>query len=140
MAIVSFDVRLRRLAFHDDAYLDALTGGAVDNLEASGLQPKVHALVQIGALIALDAAPASYARAVEAARWAGATDEEIAGALVAALPIVGAARTVSAAPTLGRALAGDVGNAMDVGDDSARDPSHQNESARLALLYPYQRG
>jgi len=95
---------LRRLAIGDEHFVDSMICCERANLAASHLDEKTHALVQIGTLIALDLGPQSYVAAVEAARMASATVEEIAGTLVAALRVVGAPRVSSAAPKLGLAL------------------------------------
>jgi 4-carboxymuconolactone decarboxylase len=92
---------LRRLAIGDP------------NVAGAELDPKTHALVRLGALIAVDAAPPSYLDVIEPARRAGATDEEIVGCLVAVLPTLGAARVISAAPKLGLALGYDVAAALE---------------------------
>ncbi|HET8812316.1 MAG TPA: hypothetical protein VFM67_06955, partial [Gaiella sp.] len=57
----------------------------------------------------------------EAALEVGVTREELVGALVAVLPIVGVPRVVSAAPNLGLALGYDVGDALEAleNDDHA---------------------
>ncbi|MFN8186898.1 MAG: carboxymuconolactone decarboxylase family protein [Gaiellales bacterium] len=114
-----FRVTLRRLAISDDRLVASLSAGGPDNADASGLDPRAHALVQIGALIALDAGPQSYATAVDAARQAGASSEEIVGVLVAAIPVVGAPRVVSAAPKLGLALGYDLDAALELGSTLA---------------------
>src|SRR5205085_5519685 len=85
----------------------------------SHLDKKTHALVRLGALVAIDATPPSYMWTVEAARRAGATDDEIVGCLVAALPVVGVANVVSAAPKLALALGYDVTAAL---EDSGLSP------------------
>ena len=77
------------------------------------LDCKTHALVRIGALVAVDAGTPSYLSAVEAALAAGATADEIVGALVAVTPIAGAPRVVAAAPRLGLALGYDVPEALE---------------------------
>src|SRR4029079_11735412 len=92
---------LRKLAIGDDAYLGRLMASEPANLAESGLDPKTHALVRIGALIAVDAPAPSYLEAVEAARASGASDREIVGCLLAVLPELGATRAISAAPKLG---------------------------------------
>jgi 4-carboxymuconolactone decarboxylase len=103
---------LRKLAIGDDALLHrALAGERGDAVD--WLDPKTHALVSVAALIAVDACEASYLPAVEAAREAGATDEEVVACLFAALPMLGAARVVSAAPKLGLALGYDVAAALE---------------------------
>ena len=48
------------IAQHDPSALEGLFQARLDNLEASGLDPKSYALANIAALIALDAPPASY--------------------------------------------------------------------------------
>ena len=111
---------LRRLALRDDKYIDAVLAeeaSAVAASAATALDPRAHALVRVGALIAADAAPPSYMSAVEDALAAGSTYEEIVDALIAVLPVVGAARVVSAAPNLALALGYDVGEALEAVDD-----------------------
>jgi alkylhydroperoxidase/carboxymuconolactone decarboxylase family protein YurZ len=109
----AFDVTLRRLTIKDRSFVDGVQSDEARNVLASGLDAKTHALVSIGALIALDAAPQSYSPFVEAARAHGATEEEIVGTLVAAVPLVGAPRVVSAAPKLGLALGYDLEGALE---------------------------
>jgi 4-carboxymuconolactone decarboxylase len=113
MAMDGFDVTLRRLTLRDDVLTDRVLGSEDENVTASRLDPKTHALVRLAALIVLDAAPQSYARSVEAALLAGASREEIVGTLIAAMPVVGSARIVSAAPKLGLALGYDVDAALE---------------------------
>jgi alkylhydroperoxidase/carboxymuconolactone decarboxylase family protein YurZ len=84
-----------------------------ENENASALDLKQHALVRIAGLVALDAAPPSYMASVEAGLAAGLSREEIVGALIALMPVVGVARVVSAAPKLGLALGYDVAAALE---------------------------
>jgi 4-carboxymuconolactone decarboxylase len=70
----------------------------------SSLDPKSFALVKIAALVALDAAPASYLFQVAGALDAGASPREILGVLTAVAPQTGMARVVSAAPEIMIAL------------------------------------
>lgn len=109
----SFETTLRRLTVRDDRLVEGVLGSEDDNLTASSLDSKTHALVRLGALIVLDAAPQSYARSVEAALLAGGTREEIVGTLIAAMPVVGSARIVSATPKLGLALGYDLDAALE---------------------------
>ena len=105
---------LCRLSIGDDAFIERLVADDEDaDAAAPRLDGKTHALVRLAASIAVDAAPPSYLRPVEAAREAGATDEELVGCLVAVLPVLGAARVVSAAPKLGLALGYDVAAALE---------------------------
>jgi 4-carboxymuconolactone decarboxylase len=70
----------------------------------SHLDQKTFALVKIAALVALDAAPASYLFQVQLALDAGATPREILGVLTAIAPQAGMARVVAAAPEIMIAL------------------------------------
>jgi len=108
-----YEGTLRRLAIGDDAYIEAMVATERVNVSESNLDPKTHALVRLGALIAADAASPSYLDAIESAREAGTTDEEIAGCLIAVLPTLGAARVISAAPKLSLALGYDVAAALE---------------------------
>ena len=105
---------LRRLTIRDHALLQRLLANEECGRPAeSSLDPRTHALVCIAALISRDAAAPSYLCAVESARAAGATDEDIVGCLMAVVPILGEPRVVSAAPKLGLALGYDVGAALE---------------------------
>jgi 4-carboxymuconolactone decarboxylase len=104
---------LRKLAIRDDAYVDAVMVDQGANRAASCLERKTYALVQLGALVAVDAAPPSYLEIIETAREGGATNDEIVGTLIAAMPAVGVARVVSAAPKLGLAVGYDVAAALE---------------------------
>jgi 4-carboxymuconolactone decarboxylase len=100
---------LRRLALNDERTVAAVLGaGAPAGIGDCVLDAKAHALVRLGALVAVGAVPASYRLWVEHAYAAGATDEEILGVLAAAGPAVGFARVVSAAPSLALAIGYDV--------------------------------
>lgn len=110
----SHESTLCKLAIGDDAYIEALLVRDSANLEASQLEPKAHALVRLGALVAVDAAAPSYMAVISLARRCGASDDEIVGCLIAVLPSLGVARVVSAAPRLGLALGFDVLEALEV--------------------------
>ena len=108
-----YQLTLRRLTVRDDRFVASVLGSEAACSDFSHLDGKSQALVRIGALIALDAAPQSYAACVEAARYAGASENEIVGTLVAAMSVVGAPRVVSAAPKLGLALGYDLDAALE---------------------------
>jgi alkylhydroperoxidase/carboxymuconolactone decarboxylase family protein YurZ len=112
-----YRVILRRLALRDDRYIASLLAEEQASAEVSELDPRGHALVRIGALIAMDAAPASFMGATDDALRAGVSHEEIVGTLIAALPIVGVPRVVSAAPNLGLAIGYDVAEALELRDN-----------------------
>jgi 4-carboxymuconolactone decarboxylase len=107
---------LRRLALSDERFMETELRMGLDTVEVSGLDAKTHALVRLGASLAIDAAPSSYQSAVEPALAAGASVDEIVGTLIAAAPRVGVARVVSAAPELALALGYDVDAAIETRD------------------------
>ncbi len=96
------------LAIGDTDVLSELAGVRTQMQVDSSLDPKTFALVKIGALVALDAAPASYMWQVTAALDAGATPQEILGVLTAVAPQTGMPRVVAAAPEIMLALGLDV--------------------------------
>ena len=104
---------LRKLAIGDDAYIESVLSTERANVAESHLDPKTHALVRLGALIAADAASPSYLDAIDSARDSDTTDDELVGCLVAVLPTLGAARVISAAPKLSLALGYDVAAALE---------------------------
>ena len=104
MAIDRSDEFLARLAENDPGMVERVIGRHVENVEESGLDAKTHALVRIGVLIAVGAPSASFAWQVALAREAGASEDEIAGVLIAASPAAGMPRVVAAAPHVAAAL------------------------------------
>ena len=111
-AVDDYREHLRRLAVHEDAFVDAL---ALDgsSFAASVLGERATALVRVAATIAVDAAPSSFQHAVSHALAAGATPEEVVATLEAVMPVTGAARVVSSAAKLGLALGYDVEAALE---------------------------
>lgn len=85
------------------------------NLAASSLDARTRALVRIAALLAVDAAPATYASAVREAERTDVSPEEVVGVLVTVTPSIGIARAVSAAPHLALALGFDVDDVLERG-------------------------
>jgi alkylhydroperoxidase/carboxymuconolactone decarboxylase family protein YurZ len=92
-----YEEQLRRLALHDERCIASVLAMELED-GGSGLDAKTRALVRLGALLALGAAPVSYHWTVGAALDAGATPEEILGILIAVAPISGIARVVLATP------------------------------------------
>ncbi|SRR6266540_3369926 len=111
--MTDYQETLRSLALNDDRFVASVLGMGHDTIAVSQLDPKSHALVRLGALLAIDAAPSSYHASVEAALAAGASLDEIVGVLIAVAPVVGLARVVSAAPDLALALGYDVNAALE---------------------------
>ena len=115
-----YETILRRLALPDDSYVESLLRDDRESLAVSRLDPRARALVRLGALIAMDAAPPCFMSAAEAADASGTTREQIVGTLVAVIPIVGVPRVVSAAPNLGLAIGYDVAEALEARNPAAR--------------------
>ena len=111
---------LRRLALNDESFVESVLGMGRDTVEVSRLDPKTHALVRLGASLAIDAAPSSYQSNVEVALAAGASIDEIVGTLIAVAPTVGLTRVVSAAPELALALGYDVDAAFEAREEDTR--------------------
>ena len=107
------EITLCKIAIADDRYVEEVLSNDRANLTASTLDAKAQALVRLGALIAIDAEAPAYMWTLEAARRAGASDDELVGCLLAALPTLGVARIVSAAPKLGLAMGFDVASALE---------------------------
>ena len=101
---LDYAAALRGLSTSDESTLSSLLEVQVENIEKSGLDARAHAFVRLGALVALDAAPASFIWQVNMALQSGLTKEEIVGVLVALAPTIGLAKVVSAAPELAFAL------------------------------------
>jgi len=111
---------LRSLALNDEHFVESVLGMGRDTVEASRLDPKTHALVRLGAALAIDGAPNSYQATIAVALAAGAAVEEIVGALIAVAPIIGLPRVVSAAPDLALALGYDVDAAFEAPEGGLR--------------------
>ena len=110
---MEFQERLRSMALSDDRFVASVLGMGRDTIEASGLDPKTHAMVRLAALMAVDAGQISYNASAELALASGASLDEIVGILIAVAPAIGLGRVVSAAPELGLALGYDVEAALE---------------------------
>jgi 4-carboxymuconolactone decarboxylase len=113
MPVDRHELTLTKLAIADDGFYERLLALDSSSVWESQLDEKTHALVRLGALVAIDAPPPGYMPTIESARRHGASDDEIVGCLIAALPAVGVANVVSAAPKLGLALGYDVNAALE---------------------------
>ena len=104
---------LRRLALHDETCIASVLAMDLRDDGGCGLGAKTRALVRLGALLALGAAPVSYQWSVGAALDAGATPEEVLGVLIAVAPIIGIARVVLAMPDVALSLGYDLDAAFE---------------------------
>ena len=99
---------LRRLALCDEATLEPMMSGVVESPDLTCLAAKTLALARVAALIGAESSSASYQWAVDSALAAGVSEADIVDVLVAVSPVVGLARTTSAAPQLALALGYDI--------------------------------
>jgi len=115
------EIRLRRLAINDPRYLEHVLRADADD-PASRLDPHVLSLIRLGILVAVDGPPSAFEWATSDALASGATIDELVDVLVAAAPLVGSARVVTAAPRLACALGYDVDADLERLDDSPLRP------------------
>ena len=113
MIIATYEENLRRLVLHDEGCIRSMLGIHLNTNEAAGLDPKTQALIRLGGLVAMGAAPVSCHWAAEAALDAGATAEEVVSTLVAVAPISGLARVISATPEVALAIGYDIDQAFE---------------------------
>src|SRR5215469_343710 len=83
--------------------LDTLADMTAASLVRNTLAPRDLMLVRIAALIAVDAAPASYLMNAGAAQEMGVTADDIQGGMIGIAPVDGAPRAVSAGGKILRA-------------------------------------
>ena len=110
---VRFQETLRRLAMIDEGFVEDQAGLGLGLTGTPALHPKTAALLQLGASVATGAPPVCVAWSTGRALAAGATDEEIADALLAIAPVTGLGRVVCAAPHVATALGYDISAALD---------------------------
>ena len=97
--------------------IDLLEKMTAESIEASGLDAETLMLVRLAALVAVDAAPASYLMNLAAAGEIGIDEDAAQDVLLAVAPIVGTARVVSAAGKMVRAL----GLAIAIADETGEE-------------------
>lgn len=88
----------------DQPVLTALAEITAVSLLHSSLPAREHMLARLAALASIDAPAASYVMNAGTAADSGVTVEDVQGLLVAISPIIGTARTVSAAERITAAL------------------------------------
>jgi AhpD family alkylhydroperoxidase len=112
-----FQETLRRLAMIDEGFVQARAGLGLGLAGTPTLDPRTAALLQLGESVATGAPGVCVELSTARALAAGATDEEIADALLAIAPAAGLSRVVSAAPDVAAALGYDIDAAPDDPDD-----------------------
>jgi len=110
---VRFQETLRRLAMIDEDFVEHQARLGLDPVQASALDPKTAALLQVGASAAIGSPAVCLEWATGRALAAGASEDEIADVLLAIAPVAGLGRVVAAAPEVATALGYDIEAALE---------------------------
>jgi alkylhydroperoxidase/carboxymuconolactone decarboxylase family protein YurZ len=108
--VAKFEETLRRLAVFDEQFVKA--GFGLDLPEASTLDAKTAALLQVAVSVAGDLSAVCVHWSVGRALAAGASEDEITDVLLAIAPLAGVGRVVSATPEVAAGLGYDVAAAL----------------------------
>ena len=111
--MVRFQETLRRLAIIDEPFVEDRARLGLSLTAESALDTKTAALLQLAASVALGPAAVCLEWSTGRALAAGATDDEIADALLVIAPVTGLARVVHAAPEVAAALGYDITAALE---------------------------
>ncbi len=111
-----FPETLRRLAMIDEGFVEGEAGLGLSLAKTSALDPKTAALLQVAVLVAIGSPAVCLEWSTTRALAAGATEDEIAGVLLAIAPVAGLGRVVSAAPDVAIALGYDIAAALEEPD------------------------
>lgn len=107
---------LRSLALHDEGVITSILATDMGRWDMSCTDARTHALIRLGALVALDAPVVSYQSCIALALAAGATADDIVDTLIAVAPIAGGIRVVAAAPAIALAMGYDIDAALEAYD------------------------
>jgi alkylhydroperoxidase/carboxymuconolactone decarboxylase family protein YurZ len=119
---------LRGISENDDTAIAELVEIRVaEAADASDLDPKTFALVNLGALIGTGGDDASYLLHVTSALDAGASVDEVTAVLTAVGPNVGVFKMVAAADPLATALG--INLAVDSDDDAAGSDNQRSDGS-----------
>jgi alkylhydroperoxidase/carboxymuconolactone decarboxylase family protein YurZ len=113
---VRFQETLRRLAMIDEGFVEDQAGLGLDPAQASALDPKTAALLHVAVCVAIGSPAMCLEWSTGRALAAGASEEEIAGVLLAIAPVAGLGRVVAAAPDVATALGYDIAAALEEPD------------------------
>jgi len=115
--MVRFHETLRRLAMIDEGFVADEAGLGLDPAQASALDPRTAALLQLAVSVAIGSPAVCLEWSAGRALAAGATEDEIADVLLAIAPVAGLGRVVCAAPDVATGLGYDVVAALGEPDD-----------------------
>jgi 4-carboxymuconolactone decarboxylase len=111
-----FQDALRRLAMIDEGFVEGEAGLGLSLAKRSVLDPKTAALLHVGVLVAIGSPAVCLEWSTTRALAAGASEEEIAGVLLAIAAVAGLGRVVAAAPDVAIALGYDIAAALEEPD------------------------
>ena len=114
---VRFQEILRKLTMIDERFIEGEAGIGLGLAGTSALDPKTAALLRVGVSVAAGASAACLYWSITRAMAAGATEDEIAGVLLAIAPVAGLGRVTAAAPDVAIALGYDVAAALEELED-----------------------
>jgi 4-carboxymuconolactone decarboxylase len=97
----------------DEGFVEDQAGLGLGLAGTSPLDPKTAALLQVGVSVALGSPAVCLEWSAGRALAAGASEDEIAGVLLAIAPVAGLGRVVAAAPDVAIALGYDVAAALE---------------------------
>jgi 4-carboxymuconolactone decarboxylase len=110
---VRFQETLRKLAMIDEGFVEDEAGLGLDPAGQTDLDPKTAALLQVGVSVAIGSPAVCLEWSTGRALAAGASEDEIAGVLLAIAPVAGLGRVVAAAPEVATALGYDIAAALE---------------------------
>jgi 4-carboxymuconolactone decarboxylase len=110
---VRFQEILRRLAMIDEGFVEDEAGLGLDPAGKLTLDPKTAALLRVGVSAAIGPQAVCLEWSTGRALAAGASEDEIAGVLLAIAPVAGLGRVVAAAPEVATALGYDIAAALE---------------------------
>lgn len=111
--VTTIEELLRRLALEDELVVQETLALRPMVPGTCLLPPAIRGVARLSALIAIGGPLVSYQATVMDALAAGATADQIVGALVAVAPLVGVARVSAAAPAIATALGYDLDDAFE---------------------------
>jgi alkylhydroperoxidase/carboxymuconolactone decarboxylase family protein YurZ len=104
---------LRKLAIIDEGFVESQTGLGLDSAGISSLDAKTVALLRLGVSVAIGSSAVCLEWSTGRALAAGASEDEIAEALLAIAPVAGLGRVVSAVSEVATALEYDIEAALE---------------------------
>ena len=111
-----FQERLRRLAMIDEGFVEDEAGLVLGLAKSAALDPRTAALLRVAVSVAIGSPAVCLEWSASRALAAGATEDEIAGVLLAIAPAAGLGRVVCAAPDVAIALGYDIAAALEETD------------------------